>query len=395
MKTTAIINIGTLVSGDIQEPFLQADSLLIENDKIVAIGPSEAQVRTADQVIDANGMTLTPGIIDSHTHPALGDYTPRLNVVGWIEQYLHGGITSMISLGELHVPGRPRDPAGVKALAILASKCYRNVPRGSVKVLGGTVILEPGLVEDDFREMAREGVRAVKFIQAIPDRAEAVRFSKWAKQNGMRVMIHCGGTSLPGVPTTTAAGIVEVQPDVLAHLNGGCIALSNSDIDQLTRNTGWTIDLVRFGNPKALARIADMVVELGAHRRIILGTDTPTGNGVEPLGMLHLITHLASLTGIKAEEALCMATGNTARVYNLPTGIIEPGRAADIVLMDASVGSLTQNAIESFTAGDCPSVAMVMIDGDVVVGPSKISLPPRRTFSLTRRAQDSAACRSG
>ena len=119
-------------------------------------------------------------------------------------------------------------------------------PRGSVKVLGGTVILEPGLVEDDFREMAREGVRAVKFIQAIPDRAEAVRFSKWAKQNGMRVMIHCGGTSLPGVPTTTAAGIVEVQPDVLAHLNGGCIALSNSDIDQLTRNTGWTIDLVRF-----------------------------------------------------------------------------------------------------------------------------------------------------
>jgi enamidase len=384
MTTTAIIKIGTLVSGDIQKPVVQADCILIEDDKIAALGPNDAQIRAADQIIDANGMTLTPGIIDSHTHPALGDYTPRLSVVGWIEQYLHGGITSMISLGELHIPGRPRDPAGVKALAILASKCYRNVPRGSVKVMGGTVILEPGLKEDDFKEMAREGVRAVKFIQAIPDRAEAVQFSKWAKQYGMRVMIHCGGTSLPDVPTTTAAGIIEVEPDVLAHLNGGCIALSASDIDQLMRNTNWTIDLVRFGNPKALARIAEMVVELGAHRRIVLGTDTPTGNGVEPLGMLHLMTHLASLTGIKAEEAVCMATGNTARVYNLNTGVIEPGRSADILLIDASVGSLAKDAIESFTMGDCPSVAMVMIDGNIVVGRSKISIPARRQFRLQK-----------
>ena len=146
MTTTAIVNIGTLVSGNIQEPLLQADSILIENDKIAAVSPSSEQIKAADTVIDAAGMTLTPGLIDSHTHPSIGDYSPRLNVVGWIEQYLHGGITSMISLGELHVPGRPHDPAGVKALAILASKCYRNVPRGSVKVMGGTLILESDLL---------------------------------------------------------------------------------------------------------------------------------------------------------------------------------------------------------------------------------------------------------
>ena len=382
MTTTAIVNIGTLVSGNIQEPLLQADSILIENDKIAAVGPSSEQIKAADTVIDAAGMTLTPGLIDSHTHPSIGDYSPRLNVVGWIEHYLHGGITSMISLGELHVPGRPHDPAGVKALAILASKCYRNVPRGSVKVMGGTLILESGLVEDDFKEMAREGVRAVKFIQAIENRAEAVQFSKWAKKYGMRVMIHCGGTSLPDVPTTNAAGIIEVQPDVLAHLNGGPTALSPDDIDKLMRNTTWTIDLVRFGNPKALGQIAQGIVELGAHRRVILGTDSPTGNGVEPLGMLHLITHLASLTGIKAEEAICMATGNTARVYNLPTGVIEPGRAADVALIDAAVGSVAQNAIESFTIGDSPAVAMVMIDGIVVVKRSKNTIPPQRNYRL-------------
>lgn len=382
MTTTAIVNIGTLVSGNIQEPLLQADTIFIENDKIAAVGPSSEQIKAADTVIDAAGMTLIPGLIDSHTHPSIGDYSPRLNVVGWIEHYLHGGITSMISLGELHVPGRPHDPAGVKALAILASKCYRNVPPGSVKVMGGTLILESGLVEDDFKEMAREGVRAVKFIQAIENRAEAVQFSKWAKKYGMRVMIHCGGTSLPDVPTTNAAGIIEVQPDVLAHLNGGPTALSPDDIDKLMRNTTWTIDLVRFGNPKALDQIAQGIVELGAHRRVILGTDSPTGNGVEPLGMLHLITHLASLTGIKAEEAICMATGNTARVYNLPTGVIEPGRAADVALIDAAVGSIAQNAIESFSIGDSPAVAMVMIDGLVVVRRSKNTIPPQKNYRL-------------
>jgi enamidase len=209
-----------------------------------------------------------------------------------------------------------------------------------------------------------------------------VQFSKWAKKYSMRVMIHCGGTSLPDVPTTNAAGIIEVQPDVLAHLNGGPTALSPDDIDKLMRNTTWTIDLVRFGNPKALDQIAKGVVELGAHRRVILGTDSPTGNGVEPLGMLHLITHLASLTGIKAEEAICMATGNTARVYNLATGVIEPGRAADVALIDAPVGSIAQSAIESFTIGDSPAVAMVMIDGLLVVKRSKNTIPPQRNYRL-------------
>ena len=143
------------------------------------------------------------------------------------------------------------------------------------------------------------------------------------------------------------------------------------------------VDLVRFGNPKALDQICKMVVELGAHRRVILGTDSPTGNGVEPLGMLHLITHLASLTEIKAEEALCMATGNTARVYDLPTGIIEAGSSADVALIDAPVGSIAKDALESFTIGDSPAVGMVMIDGLLVVKRSKNTIPPQRNYKLT------------
>ena len=63
-----------------------------------------------------------PGLIDSHVHVTFGDYTPRQKTVGFLESYTHGGVTACISASEVHVPGRPRDPAGVKALAIAGAK---------------------------------------------------------------------------------------------------------------------------------------------------------------------------------------------------------------------------------------------------------------------------------
>jgi enamidase len=387
MATTAIVNIGTLVSGDLDRPLLPATSLLVEDGAIAAIGPDEAAVAAADLVIDAGHTTLIPGLIDSHTHPAIGDYTPRLNAVGWIDHYLHGGVTTMISTGELHVPGRPHDPAGVKALSILACKSFRNMGAGTgtAKVIGGTLILESGLVEADFREVAEAGVKAVKFIQAITDRAEAIQFSKWAKKYGLVVLIHCGGTSLPDVPTTTAKTIMEIEPDVLAHLNGGPTALSFEDIDLLIRHTPWVIDIVRFGNPRAVLRMVETILEVGAQKRVVLGTDSPTGNGVEPLGMLHLIAFLSSCTALGPEDALCMATGNTARVYTLPGGFIAPGRAADLALIDAPLGSYAGNALDSLALGDSPAVAMVMVEGQVVVKRSKNTVPTQKMWRVRPR----------
>ncbi len=385
MATTAITNVGAMVSGDIAAPLHAAESLLIQDGRIAGLDPGQAAIAAADRAIDAAGMTLIPGLIDSHTHPALGDFTPRLNAVGWIENYLHGGVTSMISTGELHVPGRPRDPAGVKALAVLACKAYRNFRPAGVKVVAGTLVLESGLTEADFREVAEAGVKAVKFIQAIPDRAEAIQFSRWAKRYGLKVLIHCGGTSLPDVPTTTAKTIMEIEPDVLAHLNGGPTALSFDDIDHLIRQTPAIIDLVRFGNPKALMGVVRTVREIGALGRVVLGTDSPTGSGVEPLGMLHLLTFLAACTDLKAEEAICMATGNTARAYDLPTGVISPGRAADLVLLDAPLGSCAGSALEAFALGDCPAVAMAMIDGEIVVPRSRNTAPPQRCYRVATR----------
>src|ERR1700733_3025933 len=114
---TAIVNIGTIVTGDLKAPFAKGEGILMEDARLAQIRAlSSAEVAASDVVIDAAGTTAIPGLIDSHVHITFGDYTPRQRVVGYLESYVHGGTTTSITASEVHVPGRPKDPAGVKAL---------------------------------------------------------------------------------------------------------------------------------------------------------------------------------------------------------------------------------------------------------------------------------------
>ena len=103
MSSIMIKNIGTLVTGKLEGPLRQADSIFIKDGLVQAIGNGLNQI--ADQTIDANGITAIPGLIDSHSHPSIGEYTPAQNSLGWITNYMHGGVTALISAGELHLPG--------------------------------------------------------------------------------------------------------------------------------------------------------------------------------------------------------------------------------------------------------------------------------------------------
>ena len=73
-----------------------------------------------------------------------------------------------------------------------------------------------------------------------------------------------------------------------------------------------------------------------------------------------------------------MATGNTARLYKLNRGIIAKGMEADLVIMDAPMGSVGDDALSAIEAGDVPGVAMVLVDGRVVVGKSRNTPPTKR-----------------
>lgn len=381
MSIVLLKNIGTLVSGEIYKPILKGDALWLEDGIIKHIGYTrDMDEGLADRVIDCVGTTVIPGLIDSHCHVVLGDFTPRQNQIGFIESEVHGGVTTIISAGSVHLPGRPHDPAGTKALAILSAKAFNNFRPGGGKVIGGGLILEKGLTRKDFEEMASESVSTVGEVGlgSVKQPEDAAIMVKWAKEVGMTVMMHTGGTSIPGSSVVTADMVIKTNPDIVSHLNGGPTAISMEGVKKLVYKTQLALEIVHCGNALVAVKAAKIIIDANALDRVIIGNDAPSGTGVIPLGILRVINLLAGLTPISPEQAICMATGNTARVHKLNRGVIAPGKEADLVIMDAPMGSVGNNALSAIEAGDIPGVAIVIVDGTIVVSKSRNTPPPKR-----------------
>ncbi len=373
-----IRNVGLMLSGDLERPILDADTVVVVDGLIVAVGKAgDCDIGEAKTVIDARGTCLCPGLIDSHVHPVFGDWTPRQGQLGWIDSTMNGGVTTMISAGEVHLPGRPKDIVGLKALAITAQRAFHNFRPGGVKVLAGAPVVEKGMVESDFAELAAAGVGLLGEIGlgSVKGGTEAATMVKWARRHGIQSTIHTGGPSIPGSGLIDKDVVLEADADIIGHINGGTTSLPERDVCELCERSSRAIEIVHNGNERVALAAARAALDLKCPHRVILGTDGPAGSGVQPLGILRMITMLASIGGIPAEVAFCFATGNTARIRALNCGLIEVGRDADFVFMDRAQHAPASNLLESVGHGDLPGVGMVMIDGLVRCGRSR-NTPP-------------------
>ncbi|HZQ69327.1 MAG TPA: amidohydrolase family protein [Terriglobales bacterium] len=377
-----IRNIGLLLSGDLNNPILDADTVIIGDGKITAIGKANAvDSEGITAVIDARGTTLAPGLIDSHVHPVAGDWTPRQNQLGWIDSYLHGGVTAMISAGEVHTPGRPKDVVGLKAMAIFAQRAFSAFRPGGVRLHAGAPVIEHGMVEDDFKDLAAAGVTMLGEVGlgSVKDGATAHEMVGWARKYGMQSTIHTGGPSIPGSSLIDKDIVLAADADVIGHINGGHTALPSDQIVSLCEESSRALEIVHNGNEKAALLTLRTARELKKLAQVILGTDSPAGSGVQPLGILRMIAMLSSVGEIPAELAVCFATGNTARIRKLTCGVVEIGRDATFVFLDKAQHSAGKTVLESIQAGDLPGIGMVMIDGVVAAQRSR-NTPPATRF---------------
>jgi len=381
MASILIKNIGTLVTGKLESPLRLADSIYIKDGFVEAIGSGLHQA--ADQTIDGHGITAIPGLIDSHSHPSIGEYTPAQNSLGWITNYMHGGVTALISAGELHLPGLPLPPDARTALsvAIVTKKCYDNLRPSGVKVHAGTLLLVPGLTEKDFDEIQSLGIKLVKFIfydYSLLPNGEANRYVDWAHARGIKVKIHSGGVSRSGVSQVAGFDMVQkIKPDIIGHITGGPIPMPEADMLRIANETECFMEICTSGNYRLALSLARAVTANGRYDRVLIGTDTPGGTGVVPRGILREIAFISSVGEIPPEKTICMATGNVGRAHDLNLGILEEGRPADIVLMHKITGSVSTNALDSFAKGDLPGISYVIIDGVVqVAGRSQQTPPP-------------------
>jgi enamidase len=379
-----IRNLSGLVTGILGRPLVPAATIRAESGVITAIGGTPSP---ADVVLDANGAIAVPGLIDTHSHVVFGDYTPRQNAIGWLESYMHGGVTQVMSASEVHLPGRPSDRAGLKALAIVAQRAYATFRPGGVRVRGGSVICEPVLDRSDFEELAAAGVRLMKVgFGAFRAPADAAPQVAWAREFHFVVMSHSGGTSIPGSMPITVDDLLAIDPDIAGHVNGGTTSLPDEDLLRLIDESSMALQVVQAGNLRSALHVVGAARERGALDRVILGTDTPSGTGVMPLGLIKTICEISSLGEIAAVDAIAFATGNAAQVLRVSEGVLDVGRAADLVLLQAPAGAIRRDALGSIENGDIPGISAVVIEGQVRALTSRNSPAPARETTVLHAA---------
>ena len=394
MTRLRIENIGEFFTGDIARPVANVTSVEIGGGKIVAFDPpprpsaagaGTAEEATVDAVVDARGGAVMPGIVDGHVHPVFGEWTPTQDTIGWIGNYLHGGTTTMISAGELHVPGL--DYANLTAelvtsLAVVTASTTGRVRWSGVKVHAGTCLVVPGMREEHFDRLAAAGAKFIKFIffPLEARRDEALNYIRWARARGMRAKVHTGGVSRSGVSQVCGYDTLSwLQPDIAAHISGGPIPMNDADLDALIDNTEFPLEICSSGNDRSTLRAVKRLAESGQLARLTLGTDTPGGTGIIPRGMLRNVLYLASVCGLTPGQAIAAATGNTARAHGLDVGILDIGRPADLLVLGRVEGSAGPSFADSVAHGDFPGVSHVLIDGEsVVIGRSQQTPPPQR-----------------
>ncbi len=381
----AIINLGHIVSGDYTDLVVPGNAILMDKGLLVAVGAvSASEVESADVVVDANGATAIPGLIDSQVHNTFGDYTPRQKTVGFLESYVHGGTTTAISASEVHVPGRPKDPQGVKALALAAQRSFADYRPGGMRVYAGSVILEPGLLPQDFLELKASGVWLAKAgFGAVKTPFDYVPMVHAARAAGMITTVHTGGASIPGSAAIQAEHLVAMNPHVSFHVNGGPVALPDSEYEPLVRDTKIAMQVCTAGNHRTMKLCAELCLKHDQFDRLLIATDTPTGSGVMPLGMVYAMAFLSSFTNEAPEMYIAAATGNNARVYGLNSGFLRTGCDADVVLVDAPLGCSQMTAMGALKNGDPFAIAAVFTDGiPRFVGKSRNTPAPRNPVTV-------------
>ncbi|HEY2643449.1 MAG TPA: amidohydrolase family protein [Galbitalea sp.] len=376
---TLIHGASSIISGRLEAPIIPGDAILIDDGIITRVGfYSDLRTETFDRSIEVPNCVIAPGLIDPHTHPVLGDFTPRQNTLGWVSSHLNGGVTTLISAGETHWPGRQRTPIGAKSIAMAAAQSSLDLRPGGAKLHGGALLIEPALTSADFDEMAAAGVHLVGEVGlgSSIDPEEIRGPIEEAKTRGWIVPMHVGGASVPGSHVVGSDLALALRPDVICHANGGPTARPFAEIRAIIEETPAAIEVVQAGNTLALVKIVEHLAGAGLLSRLQFGTDSPSGTGILPLGILRTIAYSVAFAGIDPAAALCCATGEVAARYSLDVGVIAPGRPADLVILDVPRGGQGTTALDSFTTGDIPSVAMVLVDGEVLVHPSRVTPPP-------------------
>src|SRR6185437_7053110 len=133
-----------------------------------------------------------------------------------------------------------------------AQRAFDNFRPGGVKVLAGAPVLEHGMVEQDFKELAEAGVKLLGEVGLGSVKAgdEARRMVAWARKHGIQSTIHTGGPSIPGSGLIDKDVVLEADADIIGHINGGHTSLPYAQVCELCERSSRAIEIVHNGNER-------------------------------------------------------------------------------------------------------------------------------------------------
>lgn len=178
IQNAVLVNEGQSVKG----------ALLIDGEQIAALLPSGAALPQADQIIDAHGALLLPGIIDDHVHLREPGLTRKADTASESRAALAGGVTSLMDMPNV-VPQTTTNALWSERMAIGAHMCRTNY----AYFLGAT--------NDNIEEIKavdRRHVPAIKLFMGsstgnmLVDDEEALR--QIFRQSPLPIMAHCEDT---------------------------------------------------------------------------------------------------------------------------------------------------------------------------------------------------------
>jgi enamidase len=382
----------TVLVGDDLEPQANA-TLLIEDGEIVAIGP-QVDVPSSATAIDLSGATVLPGLMDMHVHLGSarepGENIGPLQMPGVIfdsvrfnpdnrRAFLEAGVTTIRSLGNEHtwvtdLRAKVRD-GDLEGPRVYAAGPVFTALGGHpvVTIFGGKVVGDTQVPasSEEAREAVRRlatGSRAVDVIKVIQDRGRDGRplepidpailaaIVDEAHEHGLPVTAHWG--TAQDLAEVLAAGVDSLEH--VGRLPDGWPVKSLETIvgDGIPVAPTLAVSAVKAPD-QAMRRMRERTAELheaGGH--IVVGSDAgmpgvPFGGGV------HRELELLVDAGLTPHDALRAATSDAAAALGTTDiGVLEPGRAADILVVDGDPLA---------AISDIRNVVLVLRDGRQVV----------------------------
>jgi len=358
LERIALIN-GRVVDGT-GGPVLDSATVAIEGSTVAGVGPTEESVLPEDcKVIDIQGKTVIPGLIDGHVHvtsmpgllDAKGKIEAQLRASEVLREYLFWGTTTIGHAGGCEENLILRDMIEKGTLKGRA----RLIVSGVVTATGGHVRGEgadgPWEIRKMVRRMALDGMDFIKTCATggfqwaheglgSPDYSleELEAVVAEAHMRGRRVHVHAHAQ--PGIRNAIEAGC-----DVILHgANIDASALEGiADRGLIFMPTLYITSEHIWGSgnlPEHMTgrmKAAYRPHREGAARAHELGITMAAGTdgGPRPGAIMHELCELVGC-GLTPQEAIVAATRNTAEALGIGErlGTLEPGKLADCVVVD-------------------------------------------------------------